>query len=138
MCQKFRFCKISIHKVWESFCKIAVHGPRVDFTKVWVVAKFTSPPAEEFGVTWVAPEAGKYTRISRKDLKLSFVIKKNTWSRILPHRPLVLRRLVYIYFIMAELGKYVDKIIDPDGYTIDDDYSRLSRWSNVSDFYKNF
>jgi len=39
---------------------------------------------------------------------------------------------------MAELGKYVDKIIDPDGYTIDDDYSRLSRWSNVSDFYKNF
>jgi len=41
-----------------------------------VVAKFTSPPAEEFGVTWVAPEAGKYTRISRKDLKLSFVIKK--------------------------------------------------------------
>lgn len=71
------FCKISIHKVGEPFCKIAIHGLQVDFTKVWEgFCKIYIPSGRRILGDVDSPRGRECTRISRKDLKLYFVIKK--------------------------------------------------------------
>ena len=70
------FVKLAFTKSGNPFAKLSSMDRELISPKFGWLQNLHPHLAKEFGVTWVAPEAGKYTRISRKDLKLSFVIKK--------------------------------------------------------------
>lgn len=75
--QRVFFVKLAFTKSGNPFAKLSSMDCELISPKFGrVFAKFTSHRVEEFWVTWIAPEAEKCTRISRKDLKLYFVIKK--------------------------------------------------------------